>query len=149
SPTATSATWRTSPASASWPPRTSRRRCTGSSRSALRGGPALLHERQPRVPDHDDGGAAPVARQQRRGRAGRARGRPRRDRRPRGHPRAPPRGRSALSVAALLPPRRRAPRSPWYVVVPAVLVGAATLLPLVYLVVRALELDVATLLELA
>ncbi len=50
---------------------------------------------------------------------------------------------------ALFPVRMRAQRSPWYVVVPAVLVGAATLLPLVYLVVRALELDVATLAELA
>ncbi|HZX00310.1 MAG TPA: iron ABC transporter permease [Trueperaceae bacterium] len=40
-------------------------------------------------------------------------------------------------------------RSPWYVVVPAVMVGAATLLPLVYLLVRALELDVPTFVELA
>jgi len=48
-----------------------------------------------------------------------------------------------------LAPRPRTARSPWYVVVPAVLVGAATLLPLVYLVVRALELDVPTFVELA
>ena len=39
-------------------------------------------------------------------------------------------------------------RSPWYVIVPAVLAGAVTLLPLVYLVVRALEVDPATLVEL-
>jgi len=35
-------------------------------------------------------------------------------------------------------------RAPWYVVAPALLVGAATLLPLIYLVVRALEVDPAT-----
>src|SRR5690606_15336090 len=50
---------------------------------------------------------------------------------------------------ALFSLRMRAQRSPWYVVIPAVLVGAAMLLPLRYLVVRALELDVATLAELA
>lgn len=43
---------------------------------------------------------------------------------------------------------RRPWRSPWYVVVPAVLAGAATLLPMVYLVVRALEVDPASLAEL-
>lgn len=36
-------------------------------------------------------------------------------------------------------------RAPWYVVVPAILVGAATLLPLAYLVIRALEVEPATL----
>ncbi len=45
-----------------------------------------------------------------------------------------------------LPARR--PRTPWYILIPAVLVGAATLLPLVYLVVRALEVDPATLVKL-
>lgn len=42
----------------------------------------------------------------------------------------------------------RLARSPWYVIVPATLAGAATLLPLVYLVVRAMEIDPATLAEL-
>lgn len=36
-------------------------------------------------------------------------------------------------------------RAPWYVVVPAILVGAATLLPLAYLVIRALEVEPAIL----
>jgi len=36
-------------------------------------------------------------------------------------------------------------RAPWYVVVPAILVGTATLLPLAYLVIRALEVEPATL----
>lgn len=36
-------------------------------------------------------------------------------------------------------------RAPWYVVVPAIVVGAATLLPLAYLVIRTLEVDPATL----
>src|SRR5690606_10507691 len=65
------------------------------------------------------------------------------DRRPPGHARPAHRGRPALSVAFANFARSLA-RLPWYVVVPALVAGAAALFPVVYLVIRAAEADPAS-----
>src|SRR5690606_29797107 len=106
----------------------------------------LLHRRQPGVPHNHHRAARRRPDGQRRGSCRLARRGPGGHRRPAGHPRVAARGRAALTFgrpAVRMPPGIW--RAPWYVVVPAIVVGAATLLPLAYLVIRALEVDPTTL----